>query len=110
MGEDSRSYNTAGLFRGAPADPFRGSIRPFTGEDADGAHFCAEDWHVILAADIEGGDASFTHNDAERIMQGLDLSFTLDGTALPTTRSAIKRMLNPELFGVQRPTTSNRVG
>jgi hypothetical protein len=86
---------------GAPADPFLGAIRPFRGEPADGAHFCAEDWHVIVAADLEGGDSSFTRNDAERIMQGLELSFTLDGAELTTTRTAIKRLLNPGEFGAQ---------
>ena len=89
--------------RGGPADFFgsHGAIRPFSGSPWDGAHFCAEDWHVILAADIEGGDASFTRSDAERIMNGIVASFTLDGTVLPTTRTAIKRYLNPGLLGVQ---------
>ncbi len=88
---------------GAPADFFgsHGSIRPFAGSPWDGARFCAEDWHVILIADIEGGGASFKHNDAEQIMNGLDVSFTLDGAPLPTTRTAIKRFLNPEQFGLQ---------
>ena len=62
---------------------------------------CAEDWHVILIADFEGGDASFQHDDAAHIMNGLEVSFTLDGAALPTTRTAIKRFLNPEQFGLQ---------
>jgi len=89
--------------QGAPADVLgsHGSIRPFAGSPWDGAHFCAEDWHVILIADIEGGDASFKHGDADRIMDGLEISFTLDGNPLPTTRTAIKRFLNPELFGLQ---------
>ena len=41
---------------GAPADHFgsHGSIRPFSGSEWDGAHFCADDWHVIVIAD---GDA-----------------------------------------------------
>ena len=56
---------------------------------------------MILAADIEGGDASFTRSDAERIMNGIVASFTLDGAVLPTTRTAIMRYLNPELVGVQ---------
>lgn len=88
---------------GAPADVDggHGAIRPFSGSPWDGAHFCAEDWHVILMADIEGGDPSFKHQDAERIMNGLDISFTLDGAPLPTTRTAIKRFLNPEQFGFQ---------
>ena len=89
--------------QGGPADFFgsHGAIRPFSGSPWDGAHFCAEDWHVILAGDIEGGDASFTRSDAEHIMSGVVASFTLDGAVLPTTRTAIKRYLNPELVGVQ---------
>jgi hypothetical protein len=88
---------------GAPADFLgsHGSIRPFAGSAWDGAHFCADDWHVILIADFEGGDASFQHDDAARIMNGLQVSFTLDGAALPTTRTAIKRFLNPGQFGLQ---------
>ncbi len=88
---------------GAPADFLgsQGSIRPFAGSPWDGAHFCAEDWHVILIADIEGGDNSFKHNDAARIMDGLSISFTLDGAPLPATRTAVKRFLNPEQFGFQ---------
>jgi hypothetical protein len=89
--------------QGAPADFLgsHGSIRPFAGSPWDSAHFCAEDWHVILMADIEGGDSSFKHNDAAAIMNGLEISFTLDGAPLPTTRTAIKRFLNPEMFGFQ---------
>ena len=89
--------------QGAPADFLgsHGSIRPCGGSPWDGAHFCAEDWHVILIADIEGGDASFKHDDAERFMNGLEISFTLDGNPLATTRTAIKRFLNPENFGLQ---------
>ncbi len=89
--------------QGAPADVVgsHGSIRPFAGSPWDGAHFCAEDWHVILMADIEGGDSSFKHNDAAGIMNGLEISFTLDGAPLPTTRTAIKRFLDPEAFGFQ---------
>lgn len=88
---------------GAPADfvGSHGSIRPFAGSPWDGAHFCADDWHVILIADFEGGDASFQHDDAARIMNGLAVSFTLDGAALPTTRTAIKRFLDPQQFGLQ---------
>lgn len=89
--------------QGAPADVAgsRGAIRPFSGSPWDGAHFCAEDWHVVVVADIEGGDASFQHDDAVAVMDGLDVAFTLDGAALPTTRTAVKRFANPAPFGVQ---------
>ena len=87
--------------KGSPADPSGAAILPFSGSPWDGAHFCAEDWHAILAADIEGGDSSYKHNDAERIMREVTMDFTLDGTALPTTRTAINRYLNPEDWGFQ---------
>ncbi len=80
----------------------RGAIRPFSGSPWDGAHFCAEDWHVIFFSWIEGGDASFTRSDAEPILSGIAVSFTLDGAVLPTTRTAIKRHSDPERFGYQR--------
>ena len=85
---------------GSPADESgsHGAIRPFA--PWDGRHFCAKDWHVILVAEIEGGDASFTRNDAEEIMSKIDVRFELDGAVLNTTRTAIKRFLNPERFGM----------
>ena len=88
---------------GAPADDFgsHGSIRPFAGSPWDAAHFCAEDWHVILIADFEGGDASFKQQDAEQIMDGLTVSFTLDGAPLAAERTAIKRFLDPAPFGLE---------
>ena len=87
---------------GAPADFFgsHGSIRPFSGSPWDGAHFSADDWHVILIADIEGGDSSFRQKDATDIMESLDVVFTLDGAVLPTTRTAIKRFSDPGTFGL----------
>lgn len=88
---------------GAPADVFgsRGSIRPFQGSPWDGAHFCAEDWHCIVIADIEGGGPDFTQSDAATIMDGLTVSFTLDGTELPTTRTAISRFEDPARFDLE---------
>jgi hypothetical protein len=88
---------------GAPADSFgsHGSIRPFSGSPWDGAHFCADDWHVIVIADFEGGDATFSHADAEAITDTLSVEFTLDGVVLSsTTRTPVKRFLNPEPFGL----------
>ena len=79
----------------------RGAIRPLSGSPWDGAHFCAEDWHVVLFSWVEGGDASFTRKDAERIFSGISLSFTLDGAALPTTRTTIKRVEDPARFGAE---------
>ena len=80
----------------------RGAIRPFSGSPWDGAHFCAEDWHVVLFSWTEGGDASFSRSDAERILSGIAVRLTLDGAVLPTTRNAIKRFPDPERFGYQK--------
>jgi hypothetical protein len=78
--------------QGAPADvDIRGQIRPLP--IADGRHFCAEDWHVILLALVFGGDTSFTRQDAEAIANTVTVSFTLDGAPLPTTRTAIEPFL-----------------
>lgn len=87
---------------GAPADFLgsHGSIRPFSGSAWDGAHFSADDWHVILIADIEGGDTSFTHQQATDLMDPLSVAFVLDGGPLPTTRTAIKQFANPQAFGL----------
>jgi hypothetical protein len=84
--------------QGSPADQAgsHGAIRPF--KLWDGVHLCSEDWHVILIADIEGGDASFTQQQAEQIMSGIEVRFFLDGERLITTRTAIKRFLNSERF------------
>jgi hypothetical protein len=86
---------------GAPADDLgsHGAIRPF--QPWDGMHLCAEDWHVIVIADIEGGDASFKRPDAESIMSTLAVRFVLDGDVMATTRGAVSRFLNPERFGLE---------
>ena len=87
--------------QGAPADVnIRGQIRPLP--VADGRHFCAEDWHVILLALVFGGDASFTRQDAEAIANTVTVSFTLDGAPLPTTRTAIKPFLGAEQFELEK--------
>jgi hypothetical protein len=70
----------------------RGAISPLSGTPWDGAHFCAEDWHVILLRFSEVSDASLTKRDAELIFSRVTVSFVLDGAALPSTRTAIKRL------------------
>jgi hypothetical protein len=56
---------------------------------------------VIVIADFEGGDATFGHADAEAITDTLSVEFTLDGVVLTaTTRTPVKRFLNPEPFGL----------
>jgi hypothetical protein len=87
----------------APADFFgsHGSIRPFRGSLWDRAHFCAEDWHVILIAEIDGGDKSFSRQQAEANLGQVTHQFTLDGAVLSTTRTSISRFLNPQAFGLE---------
>ena len=90
-----------GVIKGAPADDLgsHGAIRPFA--PWRGRHFCADDWHVILIATIEGGDQSFKQQDAERLLDPTQITFTLDGVALSTTRTAVKRFLNPARFNFE---------
>jgi hypothetical protein len=88
----------------APADFLgsHGSIRPFSGSPWDGRHFCAEDWHVILIAWIDGGDASFGRQQAQANLDPVTNTFTLDGATLAMTRTPIKPALNPQGFGLER--------
>jgi hypothetical protein len=88
-----------------PVDFFgsHGSIRPYQGSPWDGRHFCAEDWHVILAGWIDGGDDTFNRQRAEKVIGPVTISFTLDGDALETTRTPIKPFLDPPAdFGLER--------
>ncbi len=89
----------------SPADFIgsHGSIRPFAGSPWDGGHFCAEDWHVIVVAWFDGGDASFDRQRAEAVIAPVTISFTLDGAALETTRTPIKIFHDPPpQFGFER--------
>jgi hypothetical protein len=87
--------------QGAPADAnIRGEIRPLPFHD--GRHYCVEDWHIIVVAIVDGGDASFGYQDAEARLDPVMVSFTLDGVPLPTTRTVIKPFLAAELFGLER--------
>jgi hypothetical protein len=88
----------------SPADFLgsHGSIRPFHGSPWDGAHFCADDFHVILVAFIDGGDASFGPQEARASLDPVTISFTLDGTALPTDRTTIKPLHDTQSFGLER--------
>jgi hypothetical protein len=87
---------------GAPADStVRASIRPFAGTLFDGRHYCAEDWHVIFATVAAGGDKSFSRQDALAQLNAEVIEFNLDGQTLPTTRTAIKRLVGPERFGLE---------
>jgi len=82
----------------------KGSIRPLS--PWDGQHYCVSDWHVILLAYFDGGDQSFTYEDALNSLSGVQFSFTLDGELLSTTRTPTKRFLVPpsvmeEAYGFQ---------
>lgn len=74
-------------------------IRPF--DFFDGRHYCAPDWHTIVIADIEGGDRPFTRQQAEALIADVRVQFTLDGSPLQITQTAVKRFLNPNLFGLE---------
>jgi hypothetical protein len=48
---------SGGVLRGAPADnEVRAAIRPYADSKWDGRHFCAEDWHLLIAGWFVGGD------------------------------------------------------
>ena len=62
--------------------------------------FCAEDWHVILVAGVDGGDASFRREQAVASASQTRFDFTLDGAPLATERTAIRRVVRPETIQV----------
>jgi len=74
-------------------------IRPFSGSPWDGRHFCGEDWHTVLVSPVEGGDASFTKNDAAVILDAISVSFVLNGSPLASERTKIKSVPDPSQFG-----------
>lgn len=82
-----------------PADPqLKATIRPISapGLPFDNRHYCADDWHVIVLAELDGGDHSFTHQDAQQSLGQMVVSFVLDGAPLlGTTRTPIKNLGNP---------------
>lgn len=82
---------------GAPAAGLRDSataIRPFT--FFNGRHYCVLDWHVLLIAQIEGGDNSFTRQDAEALLGPIVQTFWIDGATVATERTPIKRFLRDD--------------
>lgn len=82
-----------------PADPeLRATIRPFSGSAFNGRHYCVEDWHVIVVAEIAFGDHSFSEQDAIAELNPITLTFTLDDAELPASRGPIKRFLDPAPF------------
>jgi hypothetical protein len=103
FGNGGRVLLRRGTAEGAPADfqGINGSIRPFSNTDWDGHHFCAEDWHVILAAWFDGGNRTYTRQQFQAIADRTTINFRLDGDPLTTTRTTTKRFLNPEQFGFE---------
>ncbi|WP_370963275.1 hypothetical protein [Amycolatopsis sp. cg9] len=82
---------------GSPADiDGRVSIRVLP--SVDGRHYCQDDWHVILVAEISGGDKSFTMQNAKAESDAVRLEFFLDGSPLATERTSVKRFLDPGRF------------
>ena len=94
-----RLNNGAGM--GAPADGLvgRATIRPF--DAFDGAHYCVDDWHVIVFAVFDGGDSSFSRKDALPNLDGIINTISLDGVSLELQRTPVKPFLNPEPFGFE---------
>jgi len=83
----------AGGSVGAPADfsGSHGAIRPISGTPFDGAHFCADDWHAVVIAFIDGNGIGLPQDPVTAIRARLDsavASFTLNGLPLETTRGA----------------------
>lgn len=83
---------------GAPADgEGMASIRPIP-EVFMGRHFCAEDWHVLSVATIDGGDKSYTMQDAKAVLDATTVTLVLGGVPLTTQRTPIKRLIFPQVF------------
>jgi hypothetical protein len=77
----------------------RAAIRPLP--FYAGRHYCVDDWHVLLLALFDGGDASYTYQDAVTVLGPISLDLKLDRRSLTTTRTSIKRFLNPQQFGFE---------
>jgi hypothetical protein len=93
----------AGSLEGAPADFLPDSLARISPNPPwDGRHFCSLDWHVITLAIFDGNAAgeSRTNQEIREFLSQIDVIFTLDGAPLDTMRTAIKRFLNPERFGL----------
>ena len=100
-----QASDTAG-FHAAPADLLgsNGAIRPFP--QWDGQNLCVDDWHVILMGFFEGGDKSFTIQDAEDLLSRWNVTFTLifrgESFMLDTVRTSTRAFLNPDPFGFEK--------
>jgi hypothetical protein len=82
------------VLEGAPADGLVGSLATIRPNPVfDGAHYCALDWHVIVLAIFDGGDASYTAQDFEAFRATVSNVYTLDGQLLEIDQTATKRFL-----------------
>jgi hypothetical protein len=90
---------------GNPADVgLRATIRPFSNPNLpfNQRHYCVDDWHVIVVAEISGGPGNFSHQDAASELDPVTITFTLDGTPLDnTTRTSIRHFADPGPFAAQ---------
>ena len=90
------------VVEGAPADFRPDSPARIYALGGSGRRYCSLDWHVINVAAIEGNVEGGSRTTAEihDFLSRIKLTFTLDGAPLETTRTAIKRFLNPGLRGL----------
>ena len=78
--------------QGAPSDGLvdgRTAIRPFV--FFNGKHYCVLDWHVALITFFADGP----HETAAAELAALTATFWIDGSAVATDRTAVKRSLRP---------------
>jgi len=86
-------FKHRGTVEGGPSDSRLGSlaaIRPIP--PWNGRHFCADDWHVLLVTVADGGDSSYSRQDAVTALDPIQITFELDGAPLSTTRTTIRRV------------------
>lgn len=96
------SHGNSAVNNASPANLFDGSIRPFPGSPWDGGHFCVDDWHVLLLGTFDGGDQSYTKQDAVSTLSPISIDFIIDGVSVATDQTPIKRFLEPEAFGFDK--------
>jgi hypothetical protein len=86
--------------KGAPVDlpgDARIAIRPLS--NVDQGHYCSLDWHALEISVLDGGDTSFTRNDAD-YLSSIGVTLTLDGTPLVLRQTPLKPAHDAALFGV----------
>jgi hypothetical protein len=58
------------------------------------------DWHTIQLALIDGGDRSYSAEQAIAAFAQVSVAFRLDGACVPADQSRIKRLPDPQKLGV----------